>query len=211
MGTGTLALPGYFSRRRAAATGYGTATCEDSVLFNRFLGGDDDAFLALFHRHNRRIVLYCLKMVGAIEQAEDMAQETWTRVIALRRKPPQVHNPTGFLLRVARNLCLDHLKAGKPLVSLDGLHESAHPVYTPPELSEREELALAALDQLPFKYREVLVLQLYCGYTFEEIAAMLGKTPEAIWARASRARAQIRNIVMKQHGVRNLQTGGKTI
>jgi DNA-directed RNA polymerase specialized sigma24 family protein len=58
-----------------------------------------------------------------------------------------------------------------------------------------EELALASLEKLSFEYREVLVLNLYCGYRFDEIAAMTGKTPDAIWARASRARAQLRKMV----------------
>lgn len=208
MSTGTLALSGYFSKRRTAVADRTASDSDDSVLLHRFLTGDDDAFLTLFYRHNRRIVTYCLKMVGRIELAEDLAQETWARVIALRNRPSDVYNPVGFLLRVARNLCLDHIRARKTHLSIDELHESAHPVQTLPEFSELEEMALAALDQLPFKYREVLVLQMYCGYKLEEIAEMLGKTPDAIWARASRARAQIRDIVMKQCGVHNSHNGG---
>jgi DNA-directed RNA polymerase specialized sigma24 family protein len=61
-----------------------------------------------------------------------------------------------------------------------------------------EELALTALDALPFETREILVLNLYAGYRFDEIAAMLGKSPDAIWARASRGRAQLRTIIAEQ-------------
>ena len=37
---------------------------------------------------------------------------------------------------------------------------------------------------------------MYSGYTFEEIASMLGKSPDAIWARASRARKKLRELVV---------------
>jgi DNA-directed RNA polymerase specialized sigma24 family protein len=56
-------------------------------------------------------------------------------------------------------------------------------------------MVLASLDELSFDHREVLILNIYCGYRFDEIAAMMGKSPDAIWARASRARAQLRKAV----------------
>jgi len=172
---------------------------EDEVLFYRFLGGEDEAFLTLFRRHNRRIFTYCLKIVGGREQAEDITQETWERIIALRTQSYTVRNPIGFLLRVARNLCLDHLKTRKRHIALDNLSESAHPLHVHGEQSALEELVFSALERLPFKYREVLILHTYCGYQFEEIADMLGKSPDAIWARASRARLQLRTTVAEEY------------
>ena len=172
---------------------------EDEALFYRFLRGEDDAFLALFRRHNGRLFTYCLKIVGGREQAEDITQETWERIIALRSQSYTVRNPIGFLLRVARNLCLDHLKTRKQHIALDNLCESAHPVDSTTEQSTLEELVLSALHQLSFKYREVLILNTYCGYQFEEIAEMLGKSPDAIWARASRARAELRTKVAGEY------------
>ena len=175
---------------------------EDAALFERFLRGEDEAFVALFRRHNRRLFTYAMKILGSREQAEDITQELWERVIQLRSAPQQVHNPAGFFVRMARNLCLDHLKRGRRTVPLDDETESAHLETAAEELTELEEIAVAALDRLPFESREVLVLNLYCGYRFDEIATMLGKSPDAVWARASRARAQLRKIVateMEEH------------
>ena len=197
MSTYTLAVEPDFAERHTKEVV--TPMAEDEALFDRFLRGEDDAFLALFRRHNRRVFTYCLKIVGGREQAEDIAQETWERIIALRKQPYHVRNPIGFLLRVARNLCLDHLKTRKRHLALDSLSESAHPLHSSGEPSTREELVLSALHRLPFKYREVLILHTYCGYQFEEIAGMLGKSPEAIWARASRARAELRTTVAKEY------------
>lgn len=168
---------------------------DDAILFQRFLDGEDDAFLRLYKKYNQRLHIYCLKIIGDQELAADIAQEMWEKVIQLRNDPQQVHNPGGLFLRIIRNLCIDHLRARRPSLSLDEVDDSPHFAYTPHEPSELEELALAALDKLSYEYREVLILNLYCGYRFDEIAVMTGKTPDAIWARASRARAQLRKMV----------------
>ena len=165
------------------------------MLLARFIDGDDAAFLELFRRYNPRLILYAMKILGDRVRAEDVAQEAWERVIALRRSRQQLRSPMGFLLRVARNLCIDAMRARRHHATLDDVNEGAHPNSSSDELSELEQLALDSLEQLPFEQREVLVLNYYCGYRFEEIATMLGRSPDAIWARASRGRARLRQIV----------------
>jgi RNA polymerase sigma-70 factor (ECF subfamily) len=174
---------------------HGVDPGNDTALLERFVAGDDRAFLELYRRHNPRLLLYAMKILGDRPRAEDVTQESWERLIALRGSTQQLRNPMGFLLRVARNLCIDALRARRYHTALDELHESAHPSIAPEAMSELESLALESLEQLPFEQREVLVLNYYCGYRFEEIATMLGKTPDAIWARASRGRARLRQIV----------------
>lgn len=168
---------------------------DDAVLFRRFLDGEDPAFRALFQKYNQRLYVYCLKIVGGHQQAEDVTQEMWERVIGLRRNPQSVENPGGLFLRMARNLCIDHLRSVRPVVPIEEIEDTPRMLEQSHEPSEPEELALAMLEKLSYEYREVLILNLYCGYRFDEIAAMMGKTPDAIWARASRARAQLRRMV----------------
>lgn len=168
----------------------------DTDLFERFREGDNGAFGELFRRHNPRLYLYCLKIVGDRQGAEDVTQEVWEKVIGLRaERGAEVRNPVGLLIRIARNLCIDHLRRSSRMVAMDEIDERATPMFASSEPGEIEEIAVAALDQLPYDYREVLILNIYCGYRYDEIAAMLDKTPDAIWARASRARTQLRRIV----------------
>ncbi len=162
-----------------------------------FLAGSDRAFMELFNRHNHRLFVYCARLVGDRDHAEDLTQELWLKMIRLRENPPRIDNPVGFLLRSARNLCLNFIKRERRRSPLSSVPESAHPATSIPERSEMEELVLMGLETLSFEYREVLVLNIYCGYQFEEIADMLGKSPAAIWKRASRARAQLRDYVME--------------
>jgi RNA polymerase sigma-70 factor (ECF subfamily) len=168
----------------------------DAILLERFQHGDNGALVELFDRHNRRLSTYCQKLLGSREQASDVAQEMWERVLRLRNNPRKVDNPVGFFLRIARNLCLNHIKARRNHAPLGSLPEGSHPIDPAGRYSEMEERILCALDSLSFEHREVLVLNIYCGYRMEEIAAMIGKSPEAVWKRASRARKELRALVM---------------
>jgi RNA polymerase sigma-70 factor, ECF subfamily len=169
----------------------------EAILFKDFLSGDDAAFTKLFKAHNQRIFAYCYKMLGSEEQAQDVAQEVWEKVIDLRKEPPLVENPVGFLMRITRNKCLDVIKLRKNNSSLSDLDDHQHPFEEERESSDEEEIVLRALEKLPDEQREVLVLNIYSGYRFDEIAEMLGKSPDAIWARASRGRAALRKMVLE--------------
>jgi RNA polymerase sigma factor (sigma-70 family) len=173
---------------------------EDVALFRDFLGGDDVAAIKVFRKFHRRLFVYCSKVLGSPEQAEDVVGEVWERIVKLRSNPPEVHSPIGFLLKIARNLCLNHIRSRREHTSLGAMDESDHPTYSPDVRSEMEERLIGALDALPFETREILVLNAYCGYRFDEIATMLDKSPEAVWARASRARAQLRRMVLEDGG-----------
>jgi RNA polymerase sigma-70 factor (ECF subfamily) len=175
---------------------------EDSRLVARFIAGDNGAMETLFDRHNHRLFLYCVHLVRSRERAEDLTQEMWERVIRMRdERRLTAENPLGLLVRIARNLCLDALRRDRRHDSLDELPDSAHPVDRIPELGHLEELVIIALAHLPLEQREVLVLNAYSGYQFDEIAAMLGEPYGAVRTRAWRARAHLGRIVAAMVGI----------
>lgn len=172
---------------------------DDAGLFAQFLSGNDAAFRTFFERHNQKLYAYCFKMTKSHCHAEDLVQEAWIRAIDLRSKASEpIRNPVGLMIRIVRNLCLDFFKAGKNLEPLDELNESEHPVYRMREMSTEEEVVQRSLDSLSFNYREVLVLNVYSGYSCEDIAVMLDTSPDAIWARVSRARKKLRELVVRE-------------
>jgi RNA polymerase sigma-70 factor (ECF subfamily) len=174
---------------------------DDAAYFDRFLAGDDAAFAELFDRHNHRLYVYCLKFLGRPELAEDVTQELWERVVRLRLDPQPVLNPLGFFLTMARNLCVNTQKRARRFSPLADLPEGVlASESTGEERSELEEAVQIALARLPLEYREVLILNVYCGYRFDEIATMLGKPSGTIWMRASRARTKLRKMVLAVAG-----------
>lgn len=175
---------------------------DDAAAFRSFLTGDNAAFAALFDRYHHRLYIYSLKFLGDADAAADVTQELWERVIRMRTAPREVRNPAGLFLRMARNLCLNNRKRSGRFSPIEDLHDAHHPREdAAAEGSELTDAIEAGLARLSFDDRELLVLNAYCGYRFEEIAAMLGKRPEAIWVRASRARARLRREVVELIGL----------
>jgi RNA polymerase sigma-70 factor (ECF subfamily) len=172
------------------------ALATDVQLFSRFMEGDDTAFMELFDRHTHKLYMYCLKFIGDRRQTEDMVQDLWEKVIKLRSEGRgTLDNPIGFLIRMARNLCLNHIRDRKQMASLQDLSEREHPASSQRELTHNEELVVAALAHLPEAQREVLVLNAYSGYRFDEIAEMLGEPVGAVRTRAWRARTHLGRVI----------------
>jgi RNA polymerase sigma-70 factor (ECF subfamily) len=167
----------------------------DAELFARFLEGNDQAFALFLERHNRRLYAFCIKMLSDPEAAQDVMQEVWERVIRLRATGEKVGNPLGLLMRIVRNLSLNHLRDERPHLSLDDLTEAHHPGASVHEPSYMEELIVLALDRLPRAQREVLVLHAYSGYDYTEIATMLELSVDNVRMRAMRGRAHLGRIM----------------
>ncbi len=191
----------------------GTRVTELNSVFEAFLAGDDAAFAELYRELNPRLSAYCHKLVRSSQagstapRADDLMQELWERVIAMRSRagstaPRGVMNPTAFLFRMLKNLAIDEHRKTKNEISID--EHSSHETHESYGINEQESqesdiecIILEALEKLSPDDREVLVLNIYSGYNFGEIAEMLEKSPDAIWQRASRARAKLRKIVIE--------------
>ena len=165
------------------------------------MAGSDSAFAELYHDLNPRLSAYCHKI--SQDHADDLMQELWERVIALRapalrKKKLEVINPSAFLFRMLKNLAIDEHRKRKNEISLE-THSSdethlAYGTYVQ-EASDIEAVILEAIEKLSTDDREVLLLNIYSGYSFGEIAEMVGASTDAIWQRASRARVKLRKIV----------------
>ena len=167
--------------------------------FCAFLEGDDEAFAEIYRELNPRLSAYCYKLIP--EEAPDVMQQLWERVITLRKKhaltDEAIASPIAYLIRTVRNLAADFHRRSVDVRELRDEDEVGNPAIphqaNPTDL---ECVVLDALEKLSFDDREVLVLNIYSGYSFGEIAEMMGKSVDAIWARASRARIRLREIVV---------------
>jgi RNA polymerase sigma factor (sigma-70 family) len=167
----------------------------EATLFERHLSGDDAAFMELFHRWNHKLYLYCLKLVADDKRAEDVTQELWEKIIRLRMNAQKVENPVGLFLKIAKNLCLNSIRARKRETFLPGDTEWSAYRNTPAP-SDFEEAVQVALQALSVADREVLVLSVYWGYSMQEIADLMNTSTNAVWKRASRARQKLRQDVL---------------
>jgi RNA polymerase sigma-70 factor (ECF subfamily) len=150
--------------------------------------GDQRAFRMLVERHQERIFGYLLGMVRDRDVANDLFQETFLRVIAALKKERGSYARQGrflgWVMRIARNAALDHLRSRKKWQDVaPGQDEDGHSFWDrlpddgpmADELIHRGEQSSwleACIDQLSPEQREVLLLRHEAEMTFREIAEM---------------------------------------
>lgn len=148
------------------------ATTELSAVVIAARGGDRGAFAELYRRFHRAVHGVVLARVRYADAA-DLVQDVFAA--ALERLPQlgEVAAFPGWLLAIARNRAIDHLRGQRPTDELSDL---------PVEASRSAEVAqvLAALRALPEAYQETLVLRLVEGLSGPEIAEQTGLSPGSV-------------------------------
>jgi RNA polymerase sigma-70 factor (ECF subfamily) len=154
------------------------------------------AFGEIYARHASRIYTYCRRMLGDQIQAEDAFQETFTRFYDDLRSERTMTNMAAFLLRIARNCCLNERKnRNNSTVEFQEFH-------LPPfndrgyETTELMRLVETAMEMLPVEYREALTLKEHLGLSYNDIAAITGTNLPVVRTRIYRARCRLRDILM---------------
>lgn len=124
------------------------------------------------------------------QDAQDLCQTVFLKLL---EKAPAFSSPDhekAWIIRTTVNACKDLLKSHwrKTTVTL----EAAARVPAP---EPEEGTLLAAVALLPPKYRAVIYLYYYEGYSAKEIARLLGRTPAAVNSQLSRGRAQLKTLL----------------
>jgi RNA polymerase sigma-70 factor (ECF subfamily) len=176
----------------------------DLALVRDFIGGRDDAFLALYAKYEAPLLHYCRKMCPDERIAEDAFQEVWTMVFELRAKNKGVGRFQSLLFRAARNICVNSLR--REWIRSRGKVEmrSSLASITMESQSEDDEirsLITQALAKLPIEQREVFVLHEYSGFSYGDIGTLLGKTENGIKTIAFRARIRLRKLIASWLGL----------
>jgi RNA polymerase sigma-70 factor (ECF subfamily) len=178
-----------------------TRTSDQRLLLAAAQAGDEQAFGRLVEPYRRALEVHCYRMLGSIQDAEDLAQETLLRAWrALDRFEPRVQFQT-WLYRIATNACLDELRRRPRRPELIDpfpdrpVHETEAPLYDPEAryaLREGMELALVrAIQQLPGRQRPVLIFRDVLGWSAPEVAELLESSVASVNSALQRARATV--------------------
>lgn len=150
------------------------------------MGGDRDAFEALYREYSARVYAWVLRMVRDRGAAEDITVEAFWRIYKARARfdPGREFGP--WARRIATNLALDHLRSQPPEVGLsdDLAGDDA------PDPGVRADVAVqirAALARLPVHLQAVALLALIEDRPYGEIGEALGLTENAVKLRVFRA------------------------
>lgn len=168
----------------------------DSDLIDRAKRGDHAAYHTLVDRYKQAGYRIALQVLRHPSDAEDALQEALIKAyIYLHFYSPRYRFYTWFSV-IVRNVALSHLRARDWLVSpLDDamLLPLRAALEESPELaalaSSRHEMVREAVNQLPERYRRVLVLRYWNDLTYDEIAGVTQQSLAAVKTQLFRAKA----------------------
>lgn len=150
-------------------------------------------FREIYNRHSGKIHAYVLKIIGDEDEAEDLFQETFIRFYQ-RASTGKHSNVVGFLITIARNLCLNHKRNRKNTIKLDDYEYLAfeRQNYEDKELLDLIDRTLELLDD---DYKEAFVLREYTGMNYDEIAEAMNITNINARSKVFRAKKKIKEIL----------------
>lgn len=172
---------------------------DDSDLVRGARKGDVQMYNRLVSRWEKRVYNYLLRIVGSPDDALDVSQEAFLKAY---QSLARLDDPARFgpwLYRIAHNEAISHLRKRRPSEDLDAI-----PVPSAPARSlAGVELSLAvqtALARLSPDQREAVVLKVYEGFKFDEIAAITGSPASTVKSRVYTGLELLRDILAPHAG-----------
>ena len=149
----------------------------------------------LFHAHARGLILYGRALGLSHGEAEDVVQETF---LALLKLPAAPAEPGRYLLRAFRNRSLNFRRSLWRRVAREF---EARSWFEPADAADpATAVAMRCLTTLPPEQREVIVLKIWHGRTFQEIADLLDLSPNTIAGRYRYGLQHLRTCLEKRNG-----------
>jgi len=191
-----------------------TAETETAKIARGLRERDMELLADLVERCQHRLVRYLLYLTGRREYAEDLAQETWIRVLQRGSQYNGRQRFDPWLFAIARNLAIDYLRKKRKAVQTDSLPDDRDEILlvsssgpSPFEAAARSEDAIRLAGQLQILsplYREALLLRFQEDLSLAEIAQVLGTPVTTVTSRIYRGLAALRSAFEEggdSHGV----------
>lgn len=166
------------TKAEARAAGSATDTRLVQAAVSRVKEGDQEALHFLYVRYSQDLFRYVNSFVHDYHEAEDIVQNVFAKLMKVIHRYEQREVPfTAWILRVARNAALDHLR-GRRAIPTEEVRVAE--VENSQASFERGQHLRCALERLPEDQREVLILRHIVGLSPVEIADALGKTESSV-------------------------------
>jgi len=180
-----------------------TAETETAKIARGLRERDIELLADLVERCQHRLVRYLLYLIGRREYAEDLAQETWVRVLQRGSQYNGQQRFDPWLFAIARNLAIDYLRKKRKAVQTDSLPNDPDAMLllpssdpSPFEAAARSEDAIRLAGQLQILsplYREALLLRFQEDMSLTEIAQVVGAPVTTVSSRIYRGLATLRS------------------
>jgi RNA polymerase sigma-70 factor (ECF subfamily) len=177
---------------------------ELAQLIRQAIAGDKVSFEKLVFRYKQHIVNIAFGIIGNPHDAEEIAQEAFLRAYLSINKLTAEAAFYRWMVRITTNLSIDKKKINarqstEPLEELGRVLDTQK--YMPDvivEQQENQQLILNGLEQLTLEQRTVIVLREWQGFSYDEIAEILGIPLGTVKSRINTARLHFREILSRE-------------
>jgi len=151
--------------------------------------GDPDAIRFLYVTYSQKVLGYARSILKDEHEAEDVMQHVFAKLLTVIGRYDDRGLPfLAWLLRLARNCAIDHIRANRATP----VEEIFDPDAACPADTERADAVRAALSTLPLEQRQVVLMRHVMGYSPGEIARRMGRTESSIHGLHHRGRRALR-------------------
>lgn len=173
----------------------------DEELYRRCFGSDEDALRELLERHREGLTLFLFGIVGNMEDAEELAMDTFA--VMLTNKNPFAGRSSfrTWLFAIGRNLALIFLRRHRGhTLSLQEITGLVHEEHTELQMirSEDRQHLYEALFSIHENYRQALYLTYFEGMSVREAAGVMGKTERQISDYLYRGKAALKTVMERR-------------
>jgi len=182
---------------------------DEPELMKLASGGDSRAFATLVERYMRRAYYVALGLTGSHEDALDLSQEAFARAFRARHRLDPTGSFYAWLYQILRRLCFNFnrdrrsrrtkLSEARPWLLARASAEAAE--HGPEATVAREETihrVRAAIEELPDREREILVLREFEGLSYRDIAELLGIPIGTVMSRLYTARRHLARVIEEE-------------
>jgi len=176
----------------------------DNQLMEEVKDGRVEKLAVLFERHHVMLFNFFLRLSGNREASEDLVQDVFFRILKYRVTFQGQSKFTVWMYQIARNAHIDHLrKRGQELPLDDQFGEAVSLDISPPDKLDRDQeaaLLRKALERLPLKKREILILSRYQDMKYKDLAELFGCRVGTIKSYVHRAIKDLSDIYRELQG-----------
>lgn len=171
----------------------------DFLLILKMKQGEEKAFDLFVRKYYQEILAYCSYHCSDGEYAEDLTQETFMRFFASLSSYHYKGKTKNYLYTIAGNLCKDFYKKTKeiPMEAME-LGKKIQPEEPQTETVLNNLTIKWALDQLPYEWKEVVILHYFQELKLTEIAGTLQISLPLVKYRLRQAKLQLEKLLRKE-------------
>ena len=174
----------------------------DNQLVEIVINSDQERYGEIIERYQGKLFAYLYRLIGSYDEAQDLLQNVFVKVYRNLQSFDTNRKFSSWIYRIAHNEAVNYIKrkslkrfipwediaATKDKLEMVSLEERADKAWLKKEV--RQEVN-SAIDRLPFKYKQVLLLKYFSDNSYEEISEILGKPVNTVGTLISRAKKKL--------------------